>query len=251
MTSPALRIRDLVKRFGGILATDHVNLQVERNVIHALIGPNGAGKTTLVHQLAGTLHSNSGAIEFLGHEISSMPIHERVRTGIARSYQITNIFPNYTVLHNVMLAVQARSGSSFRFWGSPMGEETLVQEARTVLATVGLSGREGDQAKSLSYGEQRRIEIGLALATQPKLLLLDEPLAGMGAADAEQMVHLIEVLKKTVTIVLIEHDMGAVFRLADFISVLVYGKVIATDTPAAIRNSPVVRQAYLGDEVPA
>ncbi|MES2414230.1 MAG: ABC transporter ATP-binding protein [Pseudomonadota bacterium] len=248
MSTPTLRIRQLVKRFGGILATDHVSLDIEANSIHALIGPNGAGKTTLVHQLAGTLMPDGGSIEFLGKNIARMPMHERVAQGIARSYQLTNIFSGYTVLHNVLLSVQARSGSSFRFFGSPFNEEELVSEATRIIAMVGLQGREQHLAKSLSYGEQRRIEIALALATRPRLLLLDEPLAGMGTADAEEIVHLIDGLKAQTTIVLIEHDMNAVFRLADKISVLVYGKVIATDAPAAIRASPAVRKAYLGDE---
>lgn len=248
MNMPVLRINKLVKRFGGILATDHVSLSIEPNTIHALIGPNGAGKTTLVHQLAGTLLADEGSIEFMGCNIARMPIHKRVRKGIARSYQLTNIFANYTVLHNVLLAVQARSGSSFRFYGSPFNERDLLTEAMDILVLVGLKGREGQFAKSLSYGEQRRIELALALATRPKLLLLDEPLAGMGTSDAEQIVRLIERLKAQTTIVLIEHDMHAVFRLADQVSVLVYGKVIATDTPAAVRASPAVRKAYLGDE---
>ncbi len=248
MSAPVLRINKLVKRFGGILATDHVSLDIAPNTIHALIGPNGAGKTTLVHQLAGTLMADEGSIEFLGHNIARLPIHKRVAQGIARSYQLTNIFASYTVLHNVLLAVQARSGSSFRFYGSPFNERELIAEAMDIIAMVGLQGSEQQLAKSLSYGEQRRIEIALALATRPKLLLLDEPLAGMGTADAEQIVHLIERLKAQTTIVLIEHDMHAVFRLADQISVLVYGKVIATDAPAAIRASPAVRKAYLGDE---
>lgn len=243
-----LRIRNLVKRFGGIAATDHINLTVAPNEIHALIGPNGAGKTTLVHQLAGSLFPDEGSIEFLGRDIARMTMHKRVIEGVARSYQLTNIFAGYNVLHNVLLAVQARNGSSFRFWGSPFNEGELIQEVFRVIEMVGLQGRELQLVKALSYGEQRRVEIALALATQPKLLLLDEPLAGMGLADAAEIVSLIERLKAHTTIVLIEHDMNAVFRLADQISVLVYGKVIATDTPMAIRASPVVRKAYLGDE---
>ncbi|CAN5480934.1 ABC transporter ATP-binding protein [soil metagenome] len=245
--APVLRVRKLVKRYGGILATDHVDLAVDAHEIHALIGPNGAGKTSFVNQLAGSLRSDAGSIEFHGDEISRMPIHDRVKAGVARSHQITSVFKNYTVLHNVLLAVQARSGSSFRFTGSPFDETPLIDAARAVIATVGLKGMEDVLARSLSHGEQRRVEIALALATDPKLLLLDEPLAGMGSADAASMVELIEALKSRLTIVLVEHDMNAVFRLADRITVLVYGKVIATDVPSAIRSSPAVKKAYLGE----
>ena len=248
MTEPTLRIRNLVKRFGGIVATDNVSLSVAPNQIHALIGPNGAGKTTLVHQLAGSLLPDEGSIEFMGQDIARMALHKRVIKGIARSHQLTNIFSGYTVLHNVLMAVQARSGPSFRFTGSPFNEGQLIREVCGIIEIVGLQGLELRLAKALSYGQQRRVEIALALATRPKLLLLDEPLAGMGEADAEEIIALIERLKYQSTIVLIEHDMNAVFRLANQISVLVYGKVIATDTPKAIRASPTVRKAYLGDE---
>ena len=248
MNAPALQVKQLVKRYGGVLATDHVDLDVGANEVHALIGPNGAGKTTLVHQLAGSLASDSGSIEFNGHDISALPMHRRVLAGVARSHQITSVFANYSVLHNVLLAVLARSGSGFRFTGSPFDEQALVDDARHAIALVGLQAKEQVPARALSHGEQRRVEIALALATRPKLLLLDEPLAGMGPADTEDMVTLIEQLKVHATIVLVEHDMGAVFRLADRISVLVYGKVIATDVPGAIRASATVRQAYLGEE---
>ena len=248
MSAPALQIKNLVKRFGGIVATDHVNLSVGANEIHALIGPNGAGKTTLVHQMAGSLIPDSGSIEFNGCDIAKLEMYKRVLAGVARSHQLTNIFAGYTVLHNIMLSVQARSGSSFRFSGSPFNEAELIAEACRIIELVGLKGSELRVAKTMSYGEQRRVEIALALATQPKLLLLDEPLAGMGASDATEIVQLIDRLKVHATIILIEHDMNAVFRLADQISVLVYGKVIATDAPAAIRASPVVRRAYLGEE---
>lgn len=248
MTAPALEIRNLVKRFGGVVATDHVNLSVAANEIHALIGPNGAGKTTLVHQLAGSLLPDAGSIEFFGLDIARLSMHKRVRKGVARSHQLTNIFSGYTVLHNLLLAVQARDGSSFRFMGSPFNERHLIDEAGDIIRLVGLAGRESQLARTLSYGEQRRVEIALALATRPRLLLLDEPLAGIGSAEAGDIVNLIDLLKVKTTIVLIEHDMNAVFKLADKISVLVYGKVIATDTPAAIRASPAVRKAYLGGE---
>ena len=249
MSGPALSVRGLVKRYGGILAIDHVDLDVNPNEVHALIGPNGAGKTTLVQQLAGSLAPNAGSIHFLGRDITGLALHQRVQQGIARSYQITNIFGPYTVLHNVLLAVLAHQGSGFRFTGSPFRESTLVDEAMKIIATVGLQGREESGTATLSHGEQRRVELALALATRPKLLLLDEPLAGMGASDTDAMVELIHKLKSQAGIVLVEHDMDAVFRLADKITVLVYGKVIASGTPDEIRASPVVRQAYLGDEV--
>ncbi len=251
MSTPTLAVRRLVKRFGGVLATDHVDLTVWPNEIHALIGPNGAGKSTLVHQLAGTLRADSGSIHFLGQDVTRLPTHQRVLAGIARSYQITNIFARYSVLHNVMLAVLARSGSSLRFVGSPLEEAALLREAKEVIAAVGLAGSEHAQASLMSYGQQRRVEVALALATRPKLLLLDEPLAGMGASDAGEMIALIEQIKQRTTIVLVEHDMDAVFRLADRISVLVHGQVIASDTPSAIRTSAAVREAYLGDEAVA
>lgn len=251
MSHLALRVRRLVKRYGGVVATDHVDLSVEPLKLHALIGPNGAGKTTLVHQLAGSLASDQGRIEFFGEDISKMRVHERVRLGVARTHQITSIFGRHTVLHNVLLSVLARSGSGFRFTGSPFEEHGLVEEALRTIAMVGLQGREQVPAQLLSHGEQRRVEIALALATNPKVLLLDEPLAGLGAAESAEMVSLIEQLKSHITIVLVEHDMGAVFRLADEVSVLVYGKVIATDVPEAIRASATVREAYLGEEAVA
>ena len=248
MSAPLLAVRGLVKRFGGIVATDHVDLSVDAGEIHALIGPNGAGKTTLVNQLAGSLRPDGGTIVFDGRDISRLSLHRRALAGLARSYQITNVFPAYTVLHNVLLAVQARSGSSLRFTGSPFAEAALVREAQGVVSLVGLDAMAQTPVASLAYGERRRVELALALATAPRLLLLDEPLAGMGTTDAEAMIELIHRLRQRTTIVLVEHDMAAVFKLADRISVLVYGKVIATGTPAEVRRSPLVRQAYLGEE---
>ena len=248
---PALRIRQLVKRYGGIVATDHVDLTILPGEVHALIGPNGAGKTTLVHQLSGSLRPDGGTIEFHGRDVTRLRIDQRVLAGLARSHQLISVFGGYTVLHNVLLAVQARSGSSFRFRGSPFEERPLVDEARAVLASVGLGARESALTQSLSYGEQRRVEIALALATRPKVLLLDEPLAGVAASDAAEMIDLIASLRAHATIVLVEHDMHAVFRLADRISVMVHGKVIASGTPTEIRASAAVREAYLGEEAPA
>ena len=248
MSGPLLDVRCLVKRFGGIVATDRVDLSVLSGEIHALIGPNGAGKTTLVNQLAGSLRPDSGSIVFDGRDITGSSLHKRALGGLARSYQITNVFSAYSVLHNVLLAVQARSGSSLRFTGTPFAEPALVEEALEFVSAVGLGASADAVVATLAYGQRRRVEIALALATRPKLLLLDEPLAGMGTADAAEMIALIGELKRAATIVLVEHDMGAVFRLADRISVLVYGKVIATDTCAEIRRSALVRKAYLGEE---
>jgi branched-chain amino acid transport system ATP-binding protein len=247
-----LKITGLVKRFGGLTATDHLNLHVRTGEVHALIGPNGAGKTTLITQIAGTLSPNSGAIQFDGADVTRLPCHERVRLGLARSYQITSIFlHDFTVLENILLAVQQRRGSSFRFWHPVRKERELLEEARTIVADIGLAKRENSLAATLAHGEQRQLELGLALATQPKLVLMDEPMAGMSGDESMQVVHLIERLKGRITILLVEHDMDAVFRLADRISVLVYGKVIATGTPDEIRVNPDVRKAYLGDEVAA
>ncbi len=244
-----LSIRDLRKRFGGLVATDDVSLQVATGEIHALIGPNGAGKTTLVEQLAGATRSDTGAIHFRGVDITGKPQHERVGLGLARSYQITSIFRRCTVLDNFALAVQARSGSSFSFWHRRDSETALLDEARRLVEQVGLTGREAALAGALAHGEQRQLEVGLALATQPMLLLLDEPMAGLDPNESERMIGLIDSLRQKVTVLLIEHDMAAVFRLADRISVLVFGRIIATGTPVAIRNDAEVKRAYLGDEV--
>jgi branched-chain amino acid transport system ATP-binding protein len=243
-----LEIRDLAKRFGGVVATDRVSLDVERGEIHALIGPNGAGKTTLVHQLSGALRPDRGRVVFDGADVTSMPFHERVHIGLARSYQITSIFRKFTVLENMVLPVQARSGSSLAFWRPRAAERALFEEARRVLASVGLAGREDTLAGNLAHGEQRQLEVALALATNARLLLLDEPMAGMGPEESERMIALIGRLKGALSVLLVEHDMDAVFRLADRISVLVSGRVIASGAPAEIRANEEVRRAYLGEE---
>jgi branched-chain amino acid transport system ATP-binding protein len=246
-----LEVVELAKRFGGIVATDRVSLTVERGELHALIGPNGAGKTTLIHQLSGALPPDAGRIVFEGREITRASFHERVRLGLARSYQVTSIFRRFTVIDNVVLAVQARSGSSLAFWRPRAGESALYDEARRLLGEVGLAGREQVPAGSLAHGEQRALEVGLALATDPRLLLLDEPMAGQGPEESERMIELIGRLKGVLTILLIEHDMDAVFRLADRISVLVNGRIIATGLPDEIRSNPEVKRAYLGEELAA
>jgi branched-chain amino acid transport system ATP-binding protein len=246
-----LRLESVSKRFGGVVATDRVSLEVVAGEVHALIGPNGAGKTTLVGLISGALRADSGNIQFMGSDISSLPQHDRVRSGLARSYQITSIFRKLSVLDNLALAVQARSGSSFSFW-RPLEKETrLFDEARSLLEEINLQSKATAVAATLSHGEQRALEVGLALATQPKLVLLDEPMAGMGPEESRRMIELIERIRAGVTVLLVEHDMDAVFRLADRISVMVDGRVIATDSPEKIRINPEVRRAYLGDEVPA
>ena len=242
-----LEVENLRKRFGGIAASDGVTLSVPAGELHALIGPNGAGKTTLVALLAGSLAADAGAIRFGGADVTRLTQHRRARAGLARSHQITSIFLRFPVLENLALAVQAREGSSFSFWRPVAAEHALFDEARELAARVGLAGKESVPAAALAHGEQRALEIGLALATRPKMLLLDEPLAGMGPEESQRMVALIEGLRGRLTVLLVEHDMDAVFRLADRVSVLVSGQVIATGAPDEIRANAQVRGAYLGD----
>ncbi len=251
MAEALLRADGLIKRFGGLVATDDVSLDVLQGEVHALIGPNGAGKTTLIAQLSGSLASDGGSLAFAGRDISALAQHQRVRRGLARSYQITSIFKKFSVLDNVALAVQARSGSSMSFWRPLAVEAEMFDEARELVARVGLSGREDATAGNLAHGEQRQLEVGLALATQPRLLLLDEPMAGMGPEESARIIELIEKVREEVTVLLVEHDMDAVFRLADRISVLVNGRLIATGEPEAIRVNAEVKKAYLGDELDA
>jgi branched-chain amino acid transport system ATP-binding protein len=246
-TETLLAVAGLVKRFGGLTATDNVSLDIRAGEIHAIIGPNGAGKTTLIAQLAGEMAPNGGTIRFAGHDVTALPVDARARLGIARSYQITQIFKGFTALDNVAMAVQAQNGHSFRFWQDARGEAALRGPAEAILERVGLGGRGGVRAVNLAHGEQRQLEIAMALATRPRLLLLDEPMAGMGKDESERMTRLLAKLKGEETILLIEHDMDGVFALADRISVLVYGRVIATGAPAEIRANPDVRAAYLGD----
>ena len=246
-----LELRAVSKRYGGVVATDDVTLDVVRGEVHALIGPNGAGKTTLIGQISGVLATEIGRILFNGADITRLPAHARVAAGLARSYQITSIFRRFSVLDNLALAVQARSGSSFRFWRPLVTERALFDEARSIAVDIGLGGREDAPAATLAHGEQRALEVGLALATRPQLVLLDEPMAGMGPQESRAMLALIQHLRRRVGVLLVEHDMDAVFRLADRITVLVNGRVVASGAPAAIRNDPAVRQAYLGEEIAA
>ncbi|HUI17090.1 MAG TPA: ABC transporter ATP-binding protein [Alphaproteobacteria bacterium] len=248
MAEPLLVIEQLVKRFGGLVATDAVSLELPVGELHAVIGPNGAGKTTLIAQLAGELMPDAGTVRFAGEDVTRLAPYARARRGLARSFQITSVFREFTALDNVALAVQAHAGHSFRFWRPARAEAALREPARAILAEVGLEGREEVPAATLAHGEKRALEIALALAARPRLLLLDEPTAGMGSEDSARMVRLLATLKGRLTILLIEHDMDAVFALADRITVLVYGRVIATGAPQAIRANAEVRQAYLGEE---
>lgn len=248
MSEVLLHVDQLVKRFGGLTATDHAQLTVQQGTIHALIGPNGAGKTTLIHQISGALQPDEGSIRFGGQDVTAMPMHQRARIGLVRSYQITSIFKRLSVLDNLALSVQARSGSSFRFWRAARTEHERYAQAAALADRVGLGARLHTISGALSHGEQRQLELGLALATQPQLLLLDEPMAGMGPDESENMVALLESLRGELTILLVEHDMDAVFRLADTISTLVFGKVIASGTAQQIKDNPDVKRAYLGDD---
>jgi branched-chain amino acid transport system ATP-binding protein len=248
VADPLLRVEKLVRRFGGVIATDHVSLDVARGELHAIIGPNGAGKTTLISQLTGQLPPHSGTIHFAGADITHLPAFRRSALGLARSFQITSLLPDFTASDNVALAAQAHDGHSFYFWGNARKESALRNAALAALKRVGLEHRADVVVSRLSHGEQRELELAVALATKPQLLLLDEPMAGLGTTESARMVKLLQELRREVTIVLVEHDMEAVFALADRITVLVYGRVIASDVPAAIRQNEEVKRAYLGDQ---
>lgn len=241
-----LRVENLSKRFGGLLASNALNLQVAEGETHALIGPNGAGKSTLMNQLSGEILPSEGRIFFREQDITKLPVYKRTALGIARSYQLTTIFNGFSALENVMLAVQANQGHSFHFWSNARKELQLRTPAAELLGRVGLLSRGDVVAGDLAHGEQRQLEIAMALASNPTLLLLDEPLAGMGVEDSVQIIQLLEALKKEHTILLIEHDMNAIFSLADRVSVLVYGSVIATGSVDEIRTNAEVQKAYLG-----
>ncbi|GAA0607136.1 ABC transporter ATP-binding protein [Paenochrobactrum glaciei] len=247
MSEPILNVSGLVKRFGGLLATDSVSLDVRPGEIHALIGPNGAGKTTLISQLLGELKSDAGKIELEGRDISRLPTAKRIGLGLARTFQITSLLPEYSVLDNVAIAIQIRQGHSFRFWGNVRKETQLRDSALGYLKPIGLEHRADELVANLSHGEQKQLELAVAMATEPKVMLLDEPMAGLGHTESQQMVKLLQGLKSQVSMLLVEHDMDAVFQLADRISVLVYGRVIATGSADEIRNHPEVRSAYLGE----
>lgn len=246
-TTPLLDVRHLVKHYGGLTATDNLSLHVQPGEVHAIIGPNGAGKSTLINQLAGEVRPDQGQILFAGTDITHEPVDQRALRGLARSYQITSVFPEFSALHNVMLAVQAHQGHSFRFWAPARRDAVLHDPACQVLERVGLAHRLHVPAAALAHGEQRQLELAMVLAGQPRLLLLDEPMAGMSQAESVQMTELLERLKGDHAMILVEHDMDAVFALADRITVLVYGRALATGSAAAIRANPDVQAAYLGD----
>jgi branched-chain amino acid transport system ATP-binding protein len=248
MPEALLDVRGLAKNFGALRATDDVDLEISEGETHAIIGPNGAGKTTFISQLAGNLRPDSGSIRFAGEDVTPLSAPARAHKGFARSFQITSIYRDFTALDNVALAVQAHAGHSFRFWRAARGERSLRDPARRVLEEVGLGARADVLAANLAHGEQRQLEVAMALATRPRLLLLDEPVAGMGLEESQRMVQFLSGLKGRQTIILVEHDMDAVFTLADRISVLVYGRIIASGTPEDVRANPEVRRAYLGEE---
>jgi branched-chain amino acid transport system ATP-binding protein len=246
--SPLLSIQNISKRYGGLCATDGLSLDVARGELHAVIGPNGAGKTTLIGQISGEFFPDEGLIRFDDQDVTRLPIHKRSLLGLSRSYQITQVFHDFTALENVAMAVQAHSGHSFRFW-RPAGSDMRVRKAAfAALERCGLADKAERPVGELAHGEHRQLELAMALVTEPKMLVLDEPMAGMSQVESESIVKLLRELKGRYAILLVEHDMKAVFALADRITVLVYGRPIASGTPDAIRNSAEVREAYLGDQ---
>ena len=247
MTRPILSVNGLVKRFGGLTATDRVSLTVAPGEIHALIGPNGAGKTTLISQIAGEERQDEGTIALEGRDVSALPLYRRVRLGFARTFQVTCLLPEYTAAQNVAIAVQIRQGHSFRLWGDVRRDRALREDALTLLGDAGMAERADERVANLSHGERKQLELVVALATKPKVLLLDEPMAGLGPTESGQMVQQLRALKRHFGMLLVEHDMDAVFALADRISVLLYGRIIATGKPDEIRGNPEIRTAYLGE----
>ena len=248
MSTPLLSVRGLVKRYGALLVTDSVDLDIHPGEIHAVIGPNGAGKTTLIHQIAGEVSSQAGSIFLGGQDVTHWPVAKRAQAGLGRSYQITSVISEFTVLENVLLAVQAARGHNFYFWQPVTRIRALVEVAEHFLALTGLVEHRDRTTADLPYGQQRQLELAMALATEPKVLLLDEPMAGLGLAESQQMTALLQSLRGQYAVLLVEHDMHAVFALADRLSVLVYGKVVLCGSAAEVRESAVVREAYLGDE---
>ncbi|WP_417684538.1 ABC transporter ATP-binding protein [Roseibium sp.] len=248
MTAPILELKNLNKAYGALVVTTDVSLDVHPGEIHAVIGPNGAGKTTLIGQISGATASDSGSVLFGGTDVTHWPVAARARAGLGRTFQITAILPDFSVLENVALGVQAHEGHSFRFFGNAARDRALNEKATAILTDVGLDGRADLRAGSLSHGEKRMLELALALAVEPKLLLLDEPMAGTGPEETAQLVEILKGLKSRCPMLLVEHDMDAVFQLADRISVLVYGEIVASGTPDEIRGDPKVREAYLGEE---
>lgn len=248
MSHHALEIKHLCKSFDALKATDDLSLTIEEGELHAIIGPNGAGKTTLISQLSGQMRPTSGLIRFFGEDVARLSMPQRVRRGIVRSFQITSLCHEFTALTNVALAVQARIGHSFHFFRNAQDDQLFTGPALAALERVGLAHRADVAAGHLAHGEQRPLELAIALAAEPRLLLLDEPTAGMGIEELMQVVELLRSLKGRYTIVLVEHDMDVVFALADRISVLVNGHCIASGSPEQIRENPAVYDAYLGED---
>jgi branched-chain amino acid transport system ATP-binding protein len=248
MTTPPLQLQNLRKSYGALVVTDDVTLDIHDGELHAIIGPNGAGKTTLIHQISGMAMADSGRILFRGQDVTDLPMHARARLGLVRSFQITSILPRFSALENVALAVQAHHGSSFRFFGDAAAEAPLNDTAMQLLARFGLAARAATPAGLMSHGEKRQLELAIALSAKPKLLLLDEPLAGTSHDESHRLIATLQELRRELPIVLIEHDMDAVFALADRVSVLVYGRIIASGSPQSVRDNPDVRAAYLGEE---
>jgi branched-chain amino acid transport system ATP-binding protein len=247
MSTPLLQLDNLHKAFGALKVSDGVSLDILAGETHAIIGPNGAGKTTLIHQISGTLAPDSGRIAFDGRDITDLTMPARAHLGLARTFQITRILPRFTALENVALAVQARSGSSFQFWHRAAEDRPLNAAARKELDAVELTERAEVIAGELSHGEKRRLELAIALAQAPRLILLDEPMAGIGAGETRSVVDMLKGLKRRYSMLLVEHDIDAVFALADRVSVLVEGRIIATGSPHVVRNDAAVRAAYLGE----
>jgi branched-chain amino acid transport system ATP-binding protein len=245
---PLLEVRGLIRRFGGLIATNNLSFDVAEGELHALIGPNGAGKSTAIALISGEQRPDGGSIHFNGTDVTALPIAARVKAGMTRSFQITSVLPEFTALENVALVYQVRAGHSFRFWRQAATDRTLLDPAHAMLARMGLAARADIPARDLAHGEQRQLELAMALATGAKLLLLDEPMAGLGTTESQAMTTLLASLKGHTTILLVEHDMDAVFALADRVTVLVYGQAIASGPPDAIRADPAVREAYLGEE---
>jgi branched-chain amino acid transport system ATP-binding protein len=248
MMTSVLRTDSLTKRYGALLVTDSVSLDISQGELHAIIGPNGAGKTTLINQLSGELAPNSGSVWFKGADVSTLPIHERARRGLLRSYQITSIFEDFTVLENATFSALGSRQHSFRFWVPMLSSKQARGFAEEALEATGLTHRFNVAAGDLGYGERRQLELAMSLAAGPEFLLLDEPMAGMSMQESTSVIALLQRLKRRYTILLVEHDMDAVFALADRISVLVYGRILFTGTPDEIRNHPEVRAVYLGEE---
>ncbi len=246
--STLLKTTSITKHFGALLVTDHVSLDIQQGELHAIIGPNGAGKTTLINQLSGELKSDSGQVHFDQHDVTSLGIHARARQGLLRSYQITSVFDDFTVLENATLAALGAKKHAFGFWNALLDDADAIQAADEGILAAGLRSRANLKASELGYGERRQLELAMALAARPKFLLLDEPMAGMSVQESSAVVELLQSLKRKYTILLVEHDMNAVFALADRISVLVYGRILTTGTPDEIRGNEEVRSVYLGDE---